>query len=233
MRTYWLRVVLGAVGIFIVGMLAWTLVRKGRDHVVEVVTSDRPISIPLAFVPFTLDGQALGTLRRVEVLRSSPEQVSGVNFTVKLADSVQDARLAGCVLVAREDLNHLNPGRAFSCVAAGDTVGRNLAPIGHVETQRGGRFLLLARAGTLDSLRLHLGPDHGQQLADSLAQASADSIERMADSIEAVADSIAAAGSVRADSVREAASTLRDSIQREVREQVRRAREAPRKPAAP
>lgn len=233
MRTYWLRVVLGALGIFILGMLVWNLMLKGRDRVVEVVNSDRPISIPLAFVPFTLDGQVLGTLRRVEVLRSSPEQVSGVNFTVKMADSVTDGRLASCVLVARDDLNHLNPGRAFSCVPAADTVGRNLAPIGHVETQRGGQFLLLARAGTLDSLRIHLGPDHGQHLADSLAQASADSIEQVADSIEAVADSIAAAGSHRADSIREAASTMRDSIQREVHEQVRRAHEKARRPAAP
>lgn len=239
MRNYWLRIVLGAVGIFLAGMLIWTGIRAGREKVVEVVESDRPITIPLAFVPFTLDGNALGTLNRVEVLRSSPEQVSAINFTVTLADSVADERLATCVLVAKDNLDHINPGRAFTCAATGDTAGRDLAPIGHLETQRGGTFTLLARSGTLEQLKLNL---HGSVDVDSVtaeAEAMADSAERVADSIAAsadslmqAADSIRGAAAERADSVRRAAFAARDSVRHEVRERVRKARDASRAPVA-
>jgi hypothetical protein len=228
MKHYWLRIIGGAVGIFVVGMLIWAAVRKGRDTVVEVVESDHPISIPLAFVPFTLDGRSLGTLSRVEIVRSTPEQVSAVNFMVKLADSVPDERLADCVLLAKDNLDHINPGRAFSCGTPADTVGRQLAPVGQLETQRGGVFVLLAREGALESLRIDL---HGRQSTDSIAasvEAMADSIERTADSIAASAELLVqAADSMRneagrqADSARRAAHEMRDSIRREVRKSVR------------
>jgi hypothetical protein len=229
MRNYWLRIVLGAVGIFAAGMLVWTAIRRGRDRVVEVVQSDRPITIPLAFVPFSLDGHPVGTLSKVEIVRSSPEDVSAVNFAVKLADSVPDQRLEQCVLLARENLDHINPGKAFRCAQPADTVGKALEPVGQVETQRGGVYVLLGPAGALRQFKFDVG--HGES-DDSIAasvEAMADSIERRADSISASADSLMqAADSIRsaalhqADSARRAALTLRDSIRRQVREQVRR-----------
>lgn len=229
MKSYWWRIVLGALGVFALGMVLWTAVRRGRDKVVEVVESDQPISIPLAFVPFTLDGQSLGTLNRVELVRSSPKDIAAVNFRVKLSDSVPDERLATCVLVARENLDHINPGRAFTCASAADTAGRRLAPLGQIETQRGGVFVLLAREGALQELKFDFHGDRDRDsvarsieaMADSLAR-SADSISAAADSMMEAADSIRSAAFERADSARRAAHEMGDSIKREVRAQVRK-----------
>lgn len=239
MRNYWLRIVLGALGIFLLGMLIWTGVRTGRDKVVEVVESDQPITIPLAFVPFTVDGRNLGTLSRVEIQRSSPEQVSAVNFTVKLADSVADEQLATCVLVAKDNLDHINPGRAFTCATAADTAGKDLAPVGQLETQRGGVFVLLARAGTLENLKFNM---HGDAAADSATlraelmvdsiEAAAESASMAADSMHQAADSIRNAAMQQADSARRAAHRMRDSIRREVRAQVQKSLQESRVPAA-
>ncbi len=63
----------------------------------------RPITIPLAFIPFKVDGKDLGTLSRLQILRSSPKQVEAVNFRVKLADSIGDERLSQCILVAGDN----------------------------------------------------------------------------------------------------------------------------------
>lgn len=240
MRNYWLRIALGALGVFVVGMLIWTGVRKGRDTVVEVVESDRPITIPLAFVPFTVDGRTLGTLSRVEILRTSPEQVSAVNFTVKLADSVADDQLATCVLVAKDNLDHLNPGRAFTCATAADTAGRDLAPVGQLETQHGSVFVLLAKKGTLDGFRLSLHEDpaaadsaalRAELMADSI-EAVAESASLAADSMLQAADSLRQAAMEQADSARRAAHRLRDSIRRDVRAQVQKSLRESRVPAA-
>ncbi len=69
MRNYWLRIALGAVAIFIVGMIGVTLARQGVGRVRHVVEGSGPISVPLAFIPFHLNGQKLGTVSRVVLLR--------------------------------------------------------------------------------------------------------------------------------------------------------------------
>jgi hypothetical protein len=176
MRNYWLRIGLGALAIFGVGMVIWKVVKIGGRRVAEVVKGNSPITIPLAFIPFKLDGRELGTLSRLEILRSSPEQVAALNFRVKLADSVADDALATCVLVAGDDMKHLNANRTFSCASATDTAGRALEPIGNIETQRGRTFVLLAKAGALSDFNVHVDVD---QQADSITakyEAQADSL---------------------------------------------------------
>ena len=61
MRTYWLRILLGALAVFAVGMIGVTFARRTRDKVNAVVTGSGPLSIPLPFVPFELEGSKLGT----------------------------------------------------------------------------------------------------------------------------------------------------------------------------
>ena len=66
MRNYWVRIALGALGIFAVGMIGLTLVHRGLAKVNDVVTGKGPISIPLSLIPFQSEvekivGFALGT----------------------------------------------------------------------------------------------------------------------------------------------------------------------------
>ena len=100
MRNYWMRIALGAVAIFIVGMIGLSLVRRGLGTVHGVVHGSGPISIPLAFIPFQLNGDKLGTLQRVTLQREAPNRVTSVELEIKLSDSLLARGLEGCRLAA-------------------------------------------------------------------------------------------------------------------------------------
>jgi hypothetical protein len=197
MRTYWLRIALGALGVFAIGLMVWTLGLKGKAKIKGMVEGVDPITIPLALIPFKVDGQSIGTLRQVRIIRSEPEKVKAVDFRVRLADSVGDARLEGCILVVGGSLKHIDAQHAFSCVPSGDTVGGDLAPVGEVTSQYGRTHVLFAKAGALDSLDI----DFGHAASDSVAAAA----QEFADSIRTVEEA-------KADSIRDAAQALADSI---------------------
>jgi hypothetical protein len=103
MRNYWLRIALGALAIFTVGMTGRALINRGIGSVKGVVEGSGPLSIPLAFIPFELSGNKLGTFERVTLERTAPRSVSSVRLEVKLADSTLARGLEGCRLAANID----------------------------------------------------------------------------------------------------------------------------------
>ena len=88
MRSYWMRILLGALAIFAIGMIGVTLGRRGRDKVTEVVTGSGPLNFPLPFVPFQVDGNKLGTVEHLTINREAPKKLSSVHLEVKLEDSL-------------------------------------------------------------------------------------------------------------------------------------------------
>src|SRR5215212_7252201 len=125
MRNYWLRIIVGAVAVFCVGMVGVTLARQGIGRVRGVVEGSGPITLPVAFIPFKLDGEKIGTIQRIKIFRTAPNQVRSVNVRVRLADSVSPGRLDPCILVA-EGFEHVNSETTVLCSTAEDTVGENL-----------------------------------------------------------------------------------------------------------
>jgi len=214
MRNYWLRIALGAFGVFAVGMIISTLIKRGKDTMEGVLASARPITLPLALIPFSVDGHALGTMRQVQILRSDPETVKEIKFRVRLADSVSDDRLGQCVLVVGGSLKHVDAEHTFSCVTSADTVGNDLAPIGEVRTQRGETYTLFAKAGALDSVKLDFG--HDREMADSIREAQQEFADSIRDAEQERADSIRESAMGKADSIRAAADALSDSIRAHV-----------------
>ena len=103
MRSYWMRIALGALAIFTVGMIGRTLINHGIGSVKGVVEGSGPLSIPLAFIPFELSGNKLGTFERVTLERTAPRSVSSVRLEVKLGDSTLARGLEGCRLAANLD----------------------------------------------------------------------------------------------------------------------------------
>jgi hypothetical protein len=103
MRNYWMRIALGALAIFTVGMIGRALINRGIGSVKGVVEGSGPLSIPLAFIPFELSGNKLGTFERVTLERTAPRNVSSVRIEVKLADSTLARGLEGCRLAANLD----------------------------------------------------------------------------------------------------------------------------------
>jgi hypothetical protein len=103
MRSYWLRIALGALAIFTVGMIGRALINRGIGSVKGVVEGSGPLSIPLAFIPFELSGNKLGTFERVTLERTAPRNVSSVRLEIKLSDSTVARGLEGCRLAANLD----------------------------------------------------------------------------------------------------------------------------------
>ncbi len=141
MRNYWLKILLGAFGVFAVGMIGVTIVRSGIAKVNSVVEGSGPITIPLGLVPFVLAGERLGKLDRVTLERESPTHVSSVELSIDLTDSLLAQGLAGCRLVAnlegdgQEQGVNIRVGRegternSFSCLPA-DSVPEDLVEYG-------------------------------------------------------------------------------------------------------
>jgi len=111
MRSYWLRILMGAFAIFVIGMLGVALVRRGRSRVESVIASSEPLSIPLPFVPFQLNGSKLGTIERLTINRDAPKKVSSIELQVKMDDSLVAKGLAGCRLAANIENDSSKSGR--------------------------------------------------------------------------------------------------------------------------
>jgi hypothetical protein len=219
MRTYWLRIVLGALAVFAVGMIGIHFARRTRDTVTAVVTGSGPLSIPLPFVPFELEGNKLGRLERLVVNREAPKKVSSVDLEVKLDDSLLVQGLAGCRLAANlesdssksGDINfrtHRLEDRAFFFCAKSDS---GLVEFGTVKLAPGDVTVpLLVPVSLAEQMRAGNWGDHDD--ADS-ADVLAERAESLADKAEAAADSIAELAGQRASaSARATSSRLGDSL---------------------
>ena len=241
MRTYWLRILLGALAVFAVGMIGITFARRTREKVTAVVTGSGPLSIPLPFVPVELEGNKLGRLERLVVNREAPKKVSSVDLEVKLDDSLLVQGLAGCRLAANlesdssksGDINfrsHRLEDRAFFFCAKsdsglvefgtvkltpGDVNVPLLVPVSLAEQMRAGNWGDHDDADSADVLaeRAESLAGKAEEVADSIAELEG---PRAAASARAVSsrlgDSLRAAGKVRAESLHTALGRMADSL---------------------
>jgi hypothetical protein len=238
MRNYWLKILLGAFGIFVVGMLGVTVARKGMQKAQSVVSGSGPISIPLAFVPFNLGGSKLGTVDRVTFLRDAPKRVTAVELELNLQDSMVAQGLAGCRLAANLDSQKNRQGfqvhagqwgeGTFICLpadsAAGDSANADFVEYGHALVKPANLTIPLFLPSDManDLSKGHFDSD-SQAVADSIAeaaQAQADSAtqarEEHAESIATAVESIANAKGERGRAIGEAAQRKADRITREM-----------------
>lgn len=188
MRNYWLRIVLGAAAVFGLGLLIVNAFRSGARKIERLGETSDPINIPLALIPFTVDGVERGTFRGLRVERSTPHDVSRVVFSVK-ADAAAPELPADCILSVR-DPDKIDTKDSFRCYTAADTAGIGEEVIGEVKFVADGRtFTLIAPKGALADIDLNFGD--GARVA---AEAASDS------AVAAAADSAAAAATAAAES---------------------------------
>ena len=224
MRNYWLRIVLGALGIFAIGMIGVSLVRAGHRKIHSVIEGSGPITVPLGLIPFMLAGERLGNLDRVTLYRESPSHVSAVELAVDLSDSLLAQGLSGCRLAANFEGDTTDHGvnirvnrehnNAFQCLPA-DSTPPNLIEFGVAIFQPGEvEVPLLLPADLVTELQSL------DFVEDSARTSGSDSSPRMAvpnaDSIRAdVARQLKLA-----DSVRSTARRFADSIRAEARKRL-------------
>lgn len=154
MDRYWLKIGLGALGVFAAGMVIITAMRTGKDAVVAIAKSDQPITIPLAgMVPFKFNEQRLGTIRSLKLMRDRPNHITEVQVRVRVADSLREAPLASCDIVA-SSIVEINDKTRFSCAPMDSASLAQLAPFGEVEFSPSGETrTLLASKFEIDKLR--------------------------------------------------------------------------------
>lgn len=207
MRGYWLKIALGAVAIFAIGMGIVSAFEAGRRNVEEVVEGTGPITVPLAFIPLNVDGARLGTLRRVKVFRDSLQQPTRIEATVSVGDSTALARLAGCILAidSADARGNVRPNH-YRCLAAADTGGSDLVSFGDLLIrERTERFPLFAPRAQVEEVTSSFGPSvsaSDSAAGDSLEREEA-RVEAIADSMAEVAESLHQAEMERIDSVRQ------------------------------
>ncbi len=109
MRAYWLRVALGALGVFVIGMMFVTGLRatknKATAAIAELKTglggeASRMMLAGLKdSLAFKLDGQRLGALRRLKIDKAEAHTVPSVSAVVALDPGVDAARVRHCDIV--------------------------------------------------------------------------------------------------------------------------------------
>jgi hypothetical protein len=215
MRNYWLKILMGALGIFAVGMIGVSLVRGGIAKVHRVVEGSDPITIPLGLIPFVLAGERLGNLDQVTLERDSPSRVTAVKLAVDLSDSLLARGLSGCRLAANFEGDssdsgvNIQVGRdkqgAFRCVAASDSTPPDLVEYG-VAIFRPGDVevpLLLSTDIVSELQSLDFGHDSASAgMGDSLPNINTDSIKADVERQVMGSDSIKSITRRFADSIR-------------------------------
>jgi hypothetical protein len=183
-----------------------------KGKVTQTINSTDPIRIPvIGLVPFRVGHEKLGSVSRVEFLRSDPEHVSGVRVLVKLADSITPERLRRCQL-ALDDVDNIGDRTTFRCESTTGPVA-GLEPFGVLVIKNSSDtfpLLLPAKAvADLRSTQIHVS-SHGIEVhgpRDTLGEAliaHTDSVrEQLETLVEARGDSV--------DSLKDTASELEDS----------------------
>jgi hypothetical protein len=226
MRNYWVRIALGAVAIFTVGMIARSLINRVHSGIHGVVEGSGPLSIPLAFVPFKLSGEKLGTLERVTLVRDTPRRVTSVELEVELSDSLLARGLEGCRLAANPDSDGdghrgVNIQRGpfeqgtFWC-AGNDSASAALVEYGHAEFDPGDVTVpLLLPPDLIAELQdLDLGDDSAPPISEAEVDSIAGKAERSPGSMRVQrdrVDSLRQEGRRRADSARRVLTQMADS----------------------
>lgn len=141
MRSYWIRIASGAAGIFVVGMAGWYLIAGARSKVEQVIDSAVSLSIPLPFdlVPFKVDGDRLGSLKKLVIHRDSPKEVNWIELEAELNEVGQWAELVDCQL-SIDDFEDLDENSSFECHTE---LPRGYVEFGEIHFRGSGESLLL------------------------------------------------------------------------------------------
>jgi hypothetical protein len=119
MRWYWVKIILGALAVFVVGYVGVSAVRGSVNTVRQLSETSDPISIPLAFIPFHLDGDRAGTFSGLRIMRDAPKSVTAFHIRVKLGDSVDVEHLKQCRLHLEQTGTDFDPDDEVVCVEPG------------------------------------------------------------------------------------------------------------------
>lgn len=165
MRKLWIRIGIGAGVIFAAGMFVVTLARQVRASAVDAIRSGGRFAMPLAILPFEVDGQRVGSVGEINIERSSGGRAKRVSIVVNLKGFDPDG-LADCALVLGGHRRHHRG--LFDCLSEADLGAGKYVEVGEVRFEPGGtvRPILLDRAKARDWFDADAADVHLQADAD-------------------------------------------------------------------
>lgn len=137
MNRYWVKIGLGALCVFGVGMTGISLARKGV-HEVKTATLG-PIRQALTHLPtdllnFRLDGRRIGQIKQVDVSNDGEWTAKSVQMEVALDREAEG--LADCLLT-NERWGHQSRDARFRCVTQDEVADEDLVQVGEVRFEPG------------------------------------------------------------------------------------------------
>ena len=101
MKRYWIRITLGALGIFALGMVVMAAGRRGVDKVRQIA-DQHTLRLTPEVAPFLVDLRRLGGLTEVEVDPDAGHDFPYINLEVQLDSNLASAGLDDCILMASD-----------------------------------------------------------------------------------------------------------------------------------
>jgi len=147
MNRYWLRIALGALLVFVLGVSAMAAVKKGKAEVGQLLAT-AGIRIPqqLAHLKFRFEGRPIGEVSGIDILRTGPDDPGRVSIRVDLTEAGDIELVRECTLTT-DDLAHTDKRLGFRCADRAELTADDLVRSGEVTFEPGSvtRPLLLLR----------------------------------------------------------------------------------------
>ncbi len=169
-KGYWFKIILGALAIFVLGMVVVEGISEGKHKIEQVVASNASINLPLLSKPFMLEGRDLGAMKSLRIDRSAPKAISGIHLSIDLENATALEALATCDLSldSFQDVDFASAG--FVCVSPLDMVDQEMIPFGTITFQPSGQVhqLNIPRS-IVDDLR-HEMSDASVEVGEAMAE---------------------------------------------------------------
>lgn len=166
---YWIKIVAGMLGIFVIGMVVVSAVRAGADHVEHFVESASPITIPMFNTAFRTGKGELGGIESMRVERESPRVVDGFHLIVNLNDGVDANQFDNCE-VTIVDAQEIDENTTFACLTAADPGFEDLVRFGSVTFRPSGEVhRLMVPREVRDEIRAAFVDGHADAAGDAMA----------------------------------------------------------------
>ena len=141
MKAYWLKIALGALGIFVVGMVIMGAGRRGVSKMREALVN-QSISFGADGAPFRLMGRQIGTLSRVELTPVARDGIPHIQLSVKLDSEASAADFSECALVVSEEGPRPNVD-GLRCLDSSEAESGRFVEVGQVNLEPSGESLRL------------------------------------------------------------------------------------------
>ena len=134
MNRYWMRIALGALLVFGLGLTTMAAVRKGKAEVSNLLsTAASRLPLKLAHMGFRLRGEPIGEVTGIDVQRGAADELGRVTIRVALNGNADLEELRECRLTA-DNVERWNDQSGFRCAADAEVEG-DLIRMGEVVFQ--------------------------------------------------------------------------------------------------